>query len=146
MAGQRRIEKSQTPHSPSPRPPNLAPQRDRSPELDPDLSPRLRAPARVQHHTQHAVDAEPGVPEAGVGVAFSVHLVWSLAHSRGRTLRATLRSPTPRPYGLAPPGVETLVSRALFPSPVHPRGRVCRKNRFMRPSAISLPSTALSSS
>jgi hypothetical protein len=30
--------------------------------------PRLRAPARVQHHAQDAVDAGPGVPEAGVGV------------------------------------------------------------------------------
>ena len=26
--------------------------------------PRLRAPSRVQHHAQDAVDAEPGVPEA----------------------------------------------------------------------------------
>jgi hypothetical protein len=34
--------------------------------LDADLSPRLRAPARVRHHAQNAVDAEPGVPEAGV--------------------------------------------------------------------------------
>src|SRR5207245_10621037 len=30
-----------------------------------DLRPRLRAPARLQHHAQNAVDAEPGVPEAG---------------------------------------------------------------------------------
>ena len=30
---------------------------------------RLRAPARVQHHAQHAVDAEPGMSEAGVGWA-----------------------------------------------------------------------------
>ena len=33
---------------------DLAPQRDRS---------------RLQHHAQRAVDAEPGVPEAGVGVS-----------------------------------------------------------------------------
>src|SRR5262249_2446325 len=47
--------------------PDLAPQRERLPELDPDLRPRLRAPVLVEHHTQHAVDAEPGAPEAGVG-------------------------------------------------------------------------------
>jgi hypothetical protein len=34
--------------------------------LDPDLRPHLSAPARVQHHPQDTVDAEPGVPEAGV--------------------------------------------------------------------------------
>jgi hypothetical protein len=39
----------------------------RSPELDSDLSPRLRAPARVPHHAQDAVDAEPAMLEAGVG-------------------------------------------------------------------------------
>src|SRR4029434_2522515 len=44
----------------------LAAQRDLLPKLDSDLSPRLRAPACVQHDAQHAVDAEPGVPEAGV--------------------------------------------------------------------------------
>src|SRR5206468_1566843 len=64
---------------------------------------------------------------ARIGVAVSVHRVESLALSRGRTLRATLRLPTPRPYGLTPPGVETLVIWALFPSPVHPRGRVCHR-------------------
>jgi hypothetical protein len=69
MAGQRRIEKSQTPHSPSPRAPDLAPQRERPSELDTHDGPGLRAPARVQHHAPDAVDAEPGVPEAGVGVA-----------------------------------------------------------------------------
>jgi hypothetical protein len=37
-------------------------------ELGLDLSPRLRAPVRVQHHPQHAVDAQPRVPEVGVGV------------------------------------------------------------------------------
>src|SRR5262245_13067082 len=45
---------------------NLAPKLERLPELHADLSPRLRAPSRVQHHAQHAVDAEPRVPEAGV--------------------------------------------------------------------------------
>ena len=54
-----------------PRAPNLAPERERPPELDPDHGPRLRDPARMQHHAQDAVDAEPGVPEAGVGL---VHL------------------------------------------------------------------------
>jgi hypothetical protein len=48
-----------------PRAPDLAPQRERLLELDSDLRPRLRAAARVQHHAQDAVDAEPGVPEAG---------------------------------------------------------------------------------
>jgi hypothetical protein len=68
MAGQRRIEKSQTPHSPSPRAPDLAPQRERPLELDADLRPGFRAPMLVQHYSEDAVDAEPGVPEAGVGV------------------------------------------------------------------------------
>ena len=36
--------------------------------IDPDQAPRLRAPSLVQHRAQDAVDAEPGVPEAGVGV------------------------------------------------------------------------------
>jgi len=42
------------------------------------LGPRLRTPARLQHHTQDAVDAEPGVPEAGVGV---VHFPFGSARS-----------------------------------------------------------------
>src|SRR5262249_28132287 len=49
-----------------PRAPDLAPHRERPPELDADDEPRLRAPARMQHHAQDAVDAEPGMPEAGV--------------------------------------------------------------------------------
>jgi hypothetical protein len=57
------------------RTPDLAPQRERPLELDPDPRPRLRAPARLQHHAQDAVDAEPGVPEAVVGQAMS-----NLAH------------------------------------------------------------------
>jgi hypothetical protein len=36
------------------RKPNLTPQLERLPELDADMSPRLRAPARVQHHPQDA--------------------------------------------------------------------------------------------
>jgi hypothetical protein len=32
----------------------------------------LRAPARVEHHAQHAVDTEPGMPEAGVVHAVTV--------------------------------------------------------------------------
>jgi hypothetical protein len=39
----------------------------RTPFLDGKVPP-LRAPARLQHPAQHAVDGEPGVPEAGVGV------------------------------------------------------------------------------
>src|SRR5438552_16539175 len=57
------------------RAPDLAPQRERLPELDPHYRPRLRAPSLVQHHPQDAVDAEPGVPEAGVGQAMN-----NLAH------------------------------------------------------------------
>jgi hypothetical protein len=53
-----------------PRPPNLTPQRERLLELGLDLRPRLRAPARVQHHAQHTVDAEPGVPRAAVSFNF----------------------------------------------------------------------------
>jgi hypothetical protein len=49
------------------RPPDLTPECERLPELDADLGPRLRAPARMEHHAQDAVDAEPRVPEAGVG-------------------------------------------------------------------------------
>ena len=48
--------------------PNLTPERERRLELGPDLRPRLRVPARGQHRAQDAVDAEPGVPETGVGV------------------------------------------------------------------------------
>ena len=47
------------------RAPDRAPQREALHELDPNLSQRLSAPARVEHHAQHAVDAEPRVPEAG---------------------------------------------------------------------------------
>jgi len=57
-----------------PRASDLAPERERPFELDSDLTPRLRAPVRVQHHAQEAVDAEPGVPEASVGV---VHFAFS---------------------------------------------------------------------
>src|SRR5437870_7334681 len=63
--------------------PNLTPQRDSSPKLDPDLRPRLRAPSLVQHHAQDAIDAEPGVPEAGVDVTLFVHFVsggWQESH------------------------------------------------------------------
>ena len=47
-----------------PRAPDLAPQRERTPELDTDDGPRLGAPSRAEHHAQDAVDAEPGVPQA----------------------------------------------------------------------------------
>src|SRR5262249_10317733 len=49
------------------RAPDFAPHCERLPELDSDDGPLLRTPAGVQHHAQDAVDAEPGVPEAGVG-------------------------------------------------------------------------------
>src|SRR2546428_13289399 len=52
-----------------PRSAHLAPKRERPPELDPYLRPRLRAPALVQHRAQDAVNAEPGMPEAA-SVAF----------------------------------------------------------------------------
>src|SRR2546428_12390968 len=48
------------------RAPDLAPQRERSLELDSDLRPRLHALARLQHHAPDAVAAEPRMPEAGV--------------------------------------------------------------------------------
>ena len=54
------------------RPPDLAPQRERPPELDANDGPRLRAPSGVQHYPQGAVDAEPGVPEAGVAGGCSI--------------------------------------------------------------------------
>src|SRR5262249_32203901 len=41
-----------------PRTPDFTPQRERLPELDPDDGPRLRAPLRLPHHAQDAVDAE----------------------------------------------------------------------------------------
>ena len=44
---------------PAGRAPDLAPQRERPPELDTDGEPRVRAPARVQHQARDAVDAEP---------------------------------------------------------------------------------------
>src|SRR5439155_7827568 len=50
-----------------PRAPDLTPQRERPLELGLDLRPSLRAPTRVQHQTQDAVDAEPWVPAASVG-------------------------------------------------------------------------------
>jgi hypothetical protein len=37
-----------------PRSPDLTPHRERPPELDAYLTPRLRAPARVQHNAQNA--------------------------------------------------------------------------------------------
>src|SRR5713101_5423139 len=48
--------------------PDLAPERERLLELGLDLRPGLRAPALVQHRAQDAVDSEPGMPEAGVGL------------------------------------------------------------------------------
>jgi hypothetical protein len=70
------------------RAPDLATQRERSPELDSDLRPRFRAPARVRHHAQDSVDAEPRVPEAGV-----VHTAYFPFGPRGSTVSGmTIRS------------------------------------------------------
>src|SRR5437870_1396102 len=63
-----------------PRAPDLAPQRERPPELDPDLRPRLSTPARLQHHAQDAVDAEPGGARGG-------RRCRSLRHRYARVLR-----------------------------------------------------------
>jgi hypothetical protein len=43
--------------------------------------PRVPAPALVQHHAQDAVDAQPGMPEAGVGIAH-----FAFGSPRGPTL------------------------------------------------------------
>ena len=59
-------------------------------ELGSDLRPRLGAPTRAQHHAQDAVDAKPGMPEALVGVAFSVHLVFG--HGVGAPLSTVSRT------------------------------------------------------
>jgi hypothetical protein len=72
-----------------PRAPDLAPQRERSLELDTDLRPCLRAPARAQYHAQDAVDTAPGVPEAGVGAQVLVRLV---LHERLRSAESRARS------------------------------------------------------
>src|SRR5437016_5206716 len=71
-----------------PRPPDLVPKRERLLELGLDLRPRLGAPARVQHHAQDAVDAEPGMPETGVGV---VHFTFG---PRGSTVSGTFTTAT----------------------------------------------------
>src|SRR6266545_3669564 len=74
--------------------PDLAPERERL--LDSAfLRPRLHARARVQHRAQDAVDTQPGMPEAGAGVAhFPFGPRWSAVSGETRT-------PTPkRPYSL----------------------------------------------
>src|SRR2546425_13306191 len=75
------------------RAPYLAPQRERLPELGLDLRPCLRAPALVEHCAQEAVDAEPRVTEASVGVA---HLVFGPLGSTvsGRQRRTGSGAPT----------------------------------------------------
>ncbi len=82
--------------------------------------PRVRAPARLQHHTQDA-DAEPGVPEAGV-----VHFtVGSLTTHQGKHVARSLtrglaKGSTALPLSApAPTGsLRTLASLAasLFPA------------------------------
>jgi len=49
-------------------------------ELDADLSPLIRVPARVQHRAQEPVEADHGMPERGVGVRYG------LFGSRGSTV------------------------------------------------------------
>ena len=82
------------------RAPDLAPQRDRSLELDPDLGPRLRAPARLQHRAQDAVDTEPRMPEVGVSamrVALAAYFFpnGSKANFWPPTLASNMRPPLP---------------------------------------------------
>src|SRR5215510_4169428 len=64
--------------------PDLAPQRERSPELDAPDGPRLRAPALVQHHAQDAVDAEPGTP--GLDLSFLGKFAESLVEAYRRDM------------------------------------------------------------
>ena len=72
-----------------PRLSNLASSGDRPPELDADDEPRLCVPSRLQHHAQDAVDAEPGVPEAGV-----VHLgARSMSQTKASVTTAMALSP-----------------------------------------------------
>jgi hypothetical protein len=47
-----------------------------------DLTPRLRTPSRVQHHAQDAIDAEPGVSEAGVRQRTSATVIDPLLRHR----------------------------------------------------------------
>jgi hypothetical protein len=49
------------------RAPDLPPQRDRPPELDLTTAHASELQRVVEHHAQHAVDAKPRGPEAGVG-------------------------------------------------------------------------------
>jgi len=53
------------------------------------------APVHVQHHSQHAVDAEPGVPEAGVGVA---HFVFGMRDGATLIVRRQPSSSTVQPF------------------------------------------------
>jgi hypothetical protein len=80
------------------RAPALAPQRERPPELDANDGPCLRAPARVQHHAQDAVDAESAMPEAGVGVALFVHLVFGPRDDATLIRRRQPSSSTVQPF------------------------------------------------
>jgi len=63
-------------------------------------SPRLRAPVRVQHHAQDAVDAEPGMPEVGVSamrMALAAYFFpnGSKANFWPPTLASNMRPPLP---------------------------------------------------
>jgi len=66
------------------------PQRERLRELGLHLRPGLGAPVLVQHRAQDTVDAKPRVPEALVGVALSVHLVFG--HGVGAPLSTANRT------------------------------------------------------
>jgi hypothetical protein len=59
-------------------------------ELDADLNPVPRALARLQHHAQDAIDAEPGVPEAGV-----VHARLTATRSSALQVRSSVTSGWP---------------------------------------------------
>jgi hypothetical protein len=76
--------------------PNLAPQCERPPELDPDHRPRLRAPARVQHLSQ-----DRGSPDA---VPFPVILplagMLELKAARTQVFAKQTSSPKSNPYRL----------------------------------------------
>src|SRR5437870_13853137 len=85
-----------------------------------DLWPRLRAPARLQHHAQDAVDAKPRVPEALVGVALFVHFV-SGPRGPDPSARATERSRSRRLNGLCRyPTAPALSTSASFRASLSP--------------------------
>ena len=71
---------------------NLTPQGERLPELHADLRPRLRAPPRVQHHAQDAIDAEPGIQRRASVSLISRSTVSAGLHSTTGRMRADSES------------------------------------------------------